>query len=69
MRAVLAHPQLVGAYWFRYRSEPCSGRDLEGENGQLGFVDICDSPYAETVAASREVGRNMYRFRLRGAWE
>mgnify|MGYP005623162773 CR=1 FL=1 len=68
MRAVLAHPQFVGAHWFRYRSEPCTGRDLDGENGQLGFVDICDSPYAETVAASRTVGHTMYPFRWTGKW-
>lgn len=68
MRAVLAHPQFVGAHWFRYRSEPCSGRDLDGENGQLGFVDLCGSPYPETVEASREVGENLYRFRSRGEW-
>ena len=69
MRGVLAHPQFVGAHWFRYRSEPCSGRDLDGENGQLGFVDICDSPYAETIAASREVGRNIYPFRSGSEWK
>jgi len=48
-------------------SEPCSGRDLDGENGQLGFVDICDSPYPEAIAAAREVGRCMYRFRAKGS--
>ena len=24
-----------------------------GENYQIGFVDICDTPYPETIAASR----------------
>jgi hypothetical protein len=35
----------------------------DGENYQIGFLDVCDTPYAETVAASREVGESMYRRR------
>jgi len=45
-----------------------AGRDLDGENGQLGFVDICDSPYPETVKASRTVGHAMYPFRHTETW-
>jgi hypothetical protein len=30
------------------------------ENYQIGFVDIADTPYAETIAASREVGDRLY---------
>jgi hypothetical protein len=26
----------------------------------VGWTDICDRPYAETVAALREVGREIY---------
>ncbi len=35
----------------------------DGENYQLGFLDICDTPYAETIAASREMGRSLYSWR------
>lgn len=68
MRNALAHPQLVGAHWFRYRTQPLTGRPSNGENGQIGLVDICDLPYPETIAAVRKVARNMYPFRLHGTW-
>ena len=30
---------------------------------QIGFVDVCDTPYPETIEASRQVGTTMYRLR------
>jgi hypothetical protein len=36
-------------------------RTYDEENYQIGFVDVADTPYAETIAASREVGCNLYR--------
>jgi agarase len=30
------------------------------ENYQIGFVDVSDTPYVETIAASREVGEKLY---------
>jgi hypothetical protein len=41
-----------------------TGRPLDEENYQIGFVDICDTPYPETVAACREVAAEMYQYRL-----
>lgn len=63
LRAALARPDVVGVHWFRYRTQPLTGRPSNGENGQLGFVDICDIPYPETIAASREVAETMYTLR------
>lgn len=57
----LKHPQFVGAHWFQYMDEPTTGRVYDEENYQIGFVDIADTPYAETIAASREVGDQLYR--------
>ncbi len=31
---------------------------------RAGFLDIADTPYAETVAAGREIARSMCRLRL-----
>ena len=42
-------------------NEPTIGRVYDEENYQIGFVDIADTPYAETIAAAREVGRKFYR--------
>jgi hypothetical protein len=55
----LKNPQIVGTHWFQYSDEPYTGRS-DGENYQIGFVDICDSPYPETIEAARNIGYNMY---------
>ena len=38
----------------------------DGTLGQIGFVDIADTPYPETIEASRSVGSQLYEYRLRG---
>jgi hypothetical protein len=58
------HPQFVGTHWFQYKDEPTTGRLYDEENYQIGFVDIADTPYAETIAASREVQAVLCRTRL-----
>jgi hypothetical protein len=65
IRSALANPLVVGTHWFQYRDQPVTARSLDEENYQIGFVDICDTPYSETVAASREVGGGMYEFRAK----
>jgi hypothetical protein len=66
VRGVLRHPQFVGCHWFQYRDQCTTGRELDGENYQIGFVDIVDHPYPETIEASREVGYTLYEYRLEG---
>jgi hypothetical protein len=34
---------------------------LDEENYQIGFVDVADTPYAETIAAARTVGYHLYK--------
>ena len=58
------HPQFVGTHWFQYMDEPTTGRVYDEENYQIGFVDVADTPYAETVAASRDIAASLYRQRL-----
>lgn len=60
VRGARRHPQFVGCHWFQYQDEPTTGRVYDEENYQIGFVDIADTPYAETVAASRQVGNELY---------
>lgn len=62
LEGALQNPLIVGAHWFEYRDEPVTGR-FDGENYQIGFVDVCDNPYPETIAAAREIGTKLYRFR------
>ncbi len=56
----LRHPQFVGCHWFQYLDEPTTGRAYDEENYQIGFVDVADTPYVETITAAREVGYNLY---------
>ena len=63
VRSALHNPWLVGTHWFQYTDQATTGRG-DGENYQIGFVDICDTPYPETIKACREVGSGMYHDRL-----
>ncbi|HVS54060.1 MAG TPA: hypothetical protein VHD62_17020 [Opitutaceae bacterium] len=56
------NPALVGALWFQCYDESTTGR-FDGENYQIGFLDICDTPYVETVNAARSVGYTLYALR------
>ncbi|HNQ87748.1 MAG TPA: beta-agarase [Verrucomicrobiota bacterium] len=61
VEGALRHPQFVGCHWFQYQDEPTTGRVYDEENYQIGFVDIADMPYVETVEASRVLGESLYR--------
>lgn len=47
-----AHPALVGTHWFQWLDQPATGRN-DGENYNIGFIDVTDQPYAEMVAAAK----------------
>jgi len=66
VRGALRNPYIVGTHWFQYKDQPTTGRG-DGENYQIGFIDICDRPYPETIQACREVGYTMYEYRLNPA--
>ncbi|MDO4293127.1 MAG: beta-galactosidase [Eubacteriales bacterium] len=55
-----AHPYGVGAHWFQYNDQFCLGR-YDGENYQIGMVDICLRPYPELANAALETSRVLYR--------
>jgi hypothetical protein len=63
VRSALRNPYIVGTHWFQYIDQPTTGRG-DGENYQIGFVDICDKPYPEIVQAARDVGHAMYEYRF-----
>jgi hypothetical protein len=63
VRGALDNPYIVGTHWFQYKDQATTGRG-DGENYQIGFIDICDNPYPEIVAASREVGYHLYTRRF-----
>jgi hypothetical protein len=65
VESALRHPAVVGTHWFQYYDQPTSGR-FDGENYHTGLIDICDTPYAETVGACRRMGAAMYGLRMKG---
>ena len=63
--SALRHPNLVGVHWHQFGEQPTTGR-FDGENLQNGLLDVCDTPYPETIAGIREVGYRMYEIRSKG---
>jgi hypothetical protein len=61
----LSNEFIIGTHWFQYTDQLYTGRG-DGENYQIGFVDICDRPYKEMVDASRRISNYMYEFRMDG---
>lgn len=64
IETVLAHPKFVGAHWFQYTDQPTTGRAGDGENANVGFVSITDTPYPEIIEAARDVHSKMYDIRF-----
>jgi hypothetical protein len=53
-------PDLIGTHWFQWADQPCTGR-FDGENYNIGLVDVTDRHYAEMIAALRETHQRLYR--------
>ena len=60
----LGNPLIVGVHWHQFSDQAMTGR-FDGEYFQVGLTDVCDTPYAETIAALRDVGYGMYETRAR----
>jgi hypothetical protein len=58
--SILQNPNLVGCHWFQYVDEPLTGRSYDGENYNIGFLAVTDTPYPELVAAARKIHREAY---------
>jgi len=69
VNSALDNPQIVGVHWFQYGDESTTGRSMDGENAQCGFVDVCDTPYVETTNAARKTADTMYTHRANAKGE
>ena len=47
-------PNVIGAHWFQHHDEPTGGRD-DGEDFNMGLVDIAGRPYESLVDAFRSI--------------
>lgn len=66
VESVATHPLFVGCHWFQYVDEPVTGRTHDGENYNIGFVDVTDTPYPELSAGARRANANLYSLRAGG---
>ncbi|MFC3122101.1 agarase [Agaribacter flavus] len=57
---VIDNSYLVGAHWFQYIDGPLTGRAYDGENYNVGFVNVADIPYQPLVDAAKEVNNAIY---------
>lgn len=48
-----AHPAIIGTHWFQWLDQPNTGR-FDGENYNIGLLDVTDRPYPELVNAVKE---------------
>ncbi|SHJ18939.1 Beta-galactosidase [Tangfeifania diversioriginum] len=55
----LARPELIGIHYFQWLDQPVFGR-FDGENYNIGFMDICNRPYKELTNAAIESHSKMY---------
>lgn len=60
----LRHPNMVGTHWFAFPDQSAAGRPSvsgqPGENYQIGFVDVTDTPYPNITTATRRMAERMY---------
>ncbi|MEM0964571.1 MAG: beta-galactosidase [Verrucomicrobiota bacterium] len=64
VRSVLESPYFVGTHWFQYVDSPTTGRAIDGENYNSGFVSVTDTPYPDLINAARELHEELYEIRF-----
>lgn len=55
-------PELIGVHYFQLNDQPVLGR-FDGENYQIGAVDVCLQPYRPFTEAMRQAHNRMYGIR------
>jgi hypothetical protein len=53
-----AHPAVIGTHWFQWIDQPSTGR-FDGENYNIGLVDVTDRPYTELINAAKETYKRL----------
>lgn len=56
----LKSPYFVGAHYFILYDQPVLGR-FDGENMQIGLLDVCSRPYEDCIEGIRRTNRSIYR--------
>ncbi len=56
---VAAHPAIIGTHWFQWIDQPSTGR-FDGENYNIGMVDVTDRPYTDLANSAKETFKHLY---------
>ena len=57
MRWFISKPYAIGYHWFAYIDEPKTGRSDDGENSNIGIVNLRDEPYEVLVERMTKINR------------
>ncbi len=63
--SVVTHPLFVGCHWFQWADQPITGRHFDGENYNIGLVDVTNNPYPELTKSAEKIHKKMYQIRLK----
>lgn len=55
----LTRPELIGIHYFQWLDQPVFGC-LDGENYNIGFMDICNRPYKKLTEAAMKSHSKIY---------
>ncbi len=55
-----SHPAVIGAQWFQWTDQANTGRG-DGENYNIGIIDVTDRPYKDLVEAITIMHKNLYK--------
>jgi hypothetical protein len=55
----VAMPALIGTHWFQWTDEANTGR-MDGENYNIGLIDVTDRPYPEFIKAAQETHKRIF---------
>ena len=64
MNSVIDNNNFVGAHWFQYLDSPITGRAYDGENYNIGFVSVTDTPYQAMIDAAKKMHAGLYQRRF-----
>jgi hypothetical protein len=54
-----AFPAFIGTSWFQWVDQPALGR-MDGENYNIGLVDVTDRPYRSLVDAIKATNMRLF---------
>lgn len=63
MEQAASHPAFVGAHYFTLNDQSCLGR-FDGENYQIGLIDICMQEYSEMTDIVEDTNKQLYSIHL-----